>query len=308
MTTKPQKQHFVSQCYLKEFGIGSKKHRKVRVVKLATGNSSNELVKDVAQLDSFNTLHIKGKSSNELESIVAGIESSAAPALDQLRSSGKLVHAGIDASICFMSMFAVRSPFVRAELDGVLTAVGTGEFQARLATMEIDTTSDPNITEDMIREHINAKGYKLKPSKKLLIACELMLLIKLTSQLTARKWSLIDARGCKNQFITSDRPVVLFKPSVSHEAFVDGQAGFATPESIVHFPVSPKLALHGTFEGYEYEPEAIDDELVASYNTKTIERSGSQIFHQAKTPTVMSYERSLQEIPEFIRQSIEDAE
>lgn len=279
MSTEPKKQHFVSRCYLKAFGFGSKKHRKVRVIDLNRGNSFISNIKDIAESKHFNSLPTTDLQTNELEFLIGDIEEKAAPALDRLRETGNLEHESIDASICFMSMFAVRSPFVRSILDSVLSDIGASALNEVIATHDFSDPDDPTIPADLVKLYVKASKPELKPTKRLLIASELKMVIKLTELLKTRQWSLIDARHCNNDFITSDRPVVLFPTVLTRSSTILGDVGFNTPESIVHFPVSPKLALHGTLEGYEYDPAAVTNDLVARYNSKTIERAGSQIYY-----------------------------
>lgn len=293
----PTKHHYVSRCYLKAFGIGNKKNRRVRLIDLDQRVRDISHLTEIAASENFNRLELKGSSPVELEHLLGSVEIEAAPALDKLRKEGSLTNQGLDAAICFMSMFAARSPFVRNSLAEKLALHGSSPTEEIVLDLNNWGALNTGIPFEQVGSFLEMINHKISPSKRLLVSIELILSINIATSLKNRYWTMLDARGSGNEFVTSDRPVVIIDASgKQHRKDKDPlsmRPAFDANETLVHFPISPNFALQGAFEDFEYE--TVDAKLIASMNSLVVKQAGVQIYHHGKCFSVLDERCKMQD-------------
>lgn len=271
--TESKTHHFVSQCYLKGFTKNKgKKKPQVQVIDLKRGNMFSTSTENIAAENRFNQLEISGQKSNALEELLSRFEGAAASGLAQLRETRVLSHDCLDSCVCLMSLFAARSPYMRSNLSDIRSQLGNMMLSHIIADSDLSHEEKTGIKHDDLKKH----RFTVSPTKHSLVEDEMKMVPHIASVLKKRNWILLDAEKSENFFVTSDRPVVLFRDGTEliHPMFA--AAGFGVKNTIVHFPISPSLALHGTFEDVEYDP--VDSDLVALFNHKTIDVAHTQIY------------------------------
>jgi hypothetical protein len=277
-------QHYVPQYYLRGF-IDAKEHLYVvdrprkKFFRVPTKKVGGELY--------FNLINIGGTDPFAVEKALSELEDIVAPALKRIKTAKSLADEKDRSAIMnLIASVTVRNPKQReaineivnqagqlAAVDGLSTKEKFDEFVSAMKAQ----SREVGVTYEEMKDLYASNPGKFKPTQGFNILTELRLHDHLVRLYEGRKWHIIVASRDSGGFVTSDHPVCL--------RWSDGQdhgnlsPGFAVPGTEVIFPMSPKLALRGSFEGGENVVEA-DTSTVAGINSQLISNAHNQVYAQ----------------------------
>ena len=258
---RPVKQHYVPQCYLRQFAIRYKrKGHQVAVFDRKKDKSFRANVKDVACQNYFNRIEVDGMDPNALEKAISQFETKLADALARINRTRSLENEEDRAYlITLIGLTALRNPEMRENIRKIHEDVGKMNIAARLQLQQTYDASvqeakqhgalpeDYNVTYEEMKAAFEGGGFKLVLTNNALVSLELELLDHTMPLLLKRGWHLLRAPEGSGGFITSDRPFFLMwsDPAMRTGPFAPGLALMGTD---IYFPISPRLAVVGAFD------------------------------------------------------------
>lgn len=275
-----QEQHFIPQFYLRGF-----RDSRVPVNSgpwLWVADFGEKIVqlrspKAVGKKTNYYTFpELEAAGGESIECIFSKLESAAAPVIKKL----VLSDAGLEGQdradlLFFMACFVVRVPSFRTMMEG---------FAAETAQMMLQmSASHPEYFERTMREALKEHGesltaeqlekqrqfilddsrYTITTSPKLSIATGFEAALDTIYPIFDRMtWAIVRA-GESLRYITSDTPVSWVDPTIPPPY----SSGLAGRNVEVTFPLSPSVAVFGTWEGSSGSLEA-KDRSVGQFNTR----------------------------------------
>jgi Protein of unknown function (DUF4238) len=287
-------QHYVPQYYLRGF-VNERKQLYVvdrpraRFFRVPTSKVGGEL--------HFNLVTIGGVNPFAVEEALSELEGKIAPVLARVLSARSLGDENDrNAILNLIASVTLRNPKQRAAVGEIYRgagqlAAGAGletkeKYAEFVAAMKVDGISAPAYEE--MKGWFEKEPELFKPSpppREFNVLVELQSHDPLVKLYEGRKWQMLVAADDSGGFVTSDHPVCL--------RWMDGQdhgttsPGFAVRGTEVIFPLSPKLALRGRFDGEENVIQA-DKETVAGINSLLISNCHHQIYGR---DALFSYKR-----------------
>lgn len=286
--SEPHNHHYVPQTYLRSFADGVGRKARVFTADLMTGRSFVTLVRNVAAQRDFNRIETNEHNPNALEQAYSIFESTAAAALQRIIESQAFTDAGDRRVIMnLMALLVVRHPNVRSKIGKLMEDIGQAMMEAATGTKErwrnsvaeMNGVAPAEITDEQLgyeemRRFVRTKAARAKLHQNVHIGLEIESIDPLLEMLMVRKWVLHIAHDEASQFITSDRPCFLIDLEPKPGLF---SAGYGMAKTAVIFPLSPRLAISGTFEGKE-EVRLMNAQGVASMNAEIARHSRRQVY------------------------------
>ncbi|WP_027530107.1 DUF4238 domain-containing protein [Bradyrhizobium sp. WSM3983] len=277
-------QHYVPQYYLRGF-VNQRKQlyvvdrQRAKFFRVPANKVGGELY--------FNLVAIKDINPFAVEEALSEMEGQMAPVLDKVKSTRSLGdEKDRNAILNLIASVTLRNPKQRAAVGEIYRGAGQlvagagletkDKYAEFVAAMAADGLAAPAYEE--MKGWFKNEPELFKPPappKEFNILVELQWHDPLVKLYDGRKWQMLVADDDSGGFVTSDHPVCL--------RWADGQdhgnvsPGFSLPGTEVIFPLSPKLALHGRFDGEENAIEA-DRETVAGINSLLISNCNDQVF------------------------------
>ncbi len=297
------KQHYIPQCYLRQFAIRRKRGHQFAVFDRKTDKSFRANVKDVACQSYFNRIEVDGMDPEELEKAMSRINE--ARSLENEEDRAYL--------ITLIGLTALRNPAMRENIRKIHENVGKMNIAARLKSQETYDASvqeakrqgalpaDYNVTYDEMKAAFEGGGFRLVLKNTALVSLELQLLDHIMPLLFRRGWHLLRAPEGSGGFITSDRPFFLMW---SDPAMRTGPLppGLALKGTDIYFPISPQLAVVGAFD-VANTIEDVDEARVGVANSTMTAGADRQVYARDHK---FSYAQTLEEKPRRGNQLISD--
>lgn len=311
---RPVKQHYIPQCYLRQFAIRYRKGHQLAVFDRKTDKSFRANVKDVACQNYFNRIELDGMDPDALEKAMSEFETGLARALARINEARSLENAEDRAYlITLIGLTALRNPEMRENIRKIHQDLGKINIAARLASRETYDASVQeakqqgalpatyDVTYEQMKAAFESGQFKLVLENNALVSLELQLLDHIMPLLLRRGWHLLRASEGSGGFVTSDRPFFLMwsDPAMRAGPLAPGLALTGTD---IYFPVSPKLAVVGAFN-VANTIEDIDEARMAVANSAMIAGADRQVYAQDHT---FSYAQTLKEKPRQGSQLISD--
>jgi uncharacterized protein DUF4238 len=309
------KQHYIPQCYLRQFAHRYKKgHHRIAVFDRKTHTSFRANVRDVACQNYFNRIEVNGMDPEELEKAMSEFETKLADALTRINKARSLENEEDRAYlITLIGLTALRNPGMRENIRKIHEDIGKMNIAARLKSQETYDASvqeakqqgalpeDYNVTYNEMKAAFEGGGFRLVLKNNALISLELQLLDHIMPLLFRRGWHLLRTPEGSGGFITSDRPFFLTwsDPAMRTGPFAPGLALTGTD---IYFPVSPQLAVVGAFN-VANTIEDIDEGRVAVANSAMTAGADRQVYARDHK---FSYAQTLKEKPRRGDQLISD--
>ncbi|MGY3236702.1 hypothetical protein ACVMAJ_003592 [Bradyrhizobium sp. USDA 4448] len=311
---RPVKQHYVPQCYLRQFGSRHGKAHQISVFDRVEARSYKNNVKDVACQNYFNRIAIGGMDPDVIEHAMARFETDLADALRRINEVRNLENVDDRAHLLtLIGLTALRNPEMRRNIRGLVDEVGKRTIAARLesaATYDASVLEakgqgalpdDYDVSYDEMRTAFQDGGFKLEIDQNALVSLEFELLDNSMPLLHRRGWHLLRAPEGSAGFITSDRPFYLMweDPGMRYGPFAPGLALMGTD---IYFPVSPSLAVVGAFN-VGNTVEDVDEATVAVANSAMPDGADRQVYapdHKFR------YARTRSETPRLGSQLVSD--
>jgi Protein of unknown function (DUF4238) len=309
------KQHYVPQCYLRQFAIRyNRKGHQLAVFDRKTDKSFRANVKDVACQNYFNRIDVDGMDREELEKAMSEFETKLADALLRINKARSLENEEDRAHLLtLIGLTALRNPEIRENIRKIHEEVAKMNIAARLESQQTYDASvheakqegalpaDYNVTYEEMKAAFEGDGFKLVLQNNALVSLELQLLDHIMPLLFRRGWHLLRAPAGSGGFITSDRPFFLMwsDPSMRTGPLA---AGLALNGTDIYFPISPQLAVVGAFN-VANTIEDVDEARVALANSAMTAGADRQVYARDHK---FSYAQTLQEEPRRGHQLISD--
>jgi len=308
------KQHYIPQCYLRQFAIRRKRGHQFAVFDRKTDKSFRANVKDVACQSYFNRIEVDGMDPEELEKAMSEFETKLAGALTRINEARSLENEEDRAYlITLIGLTALRNPAMRENIRKIHENVGKMNIAARLKSQETYDASvqeakrqgalpaDYNVTYDEMKAAFEGGGFRLVLKNTALVSLELQLLDHIMPLLFRRGWHLLRAPEGSGGFITSDRPFFLMW---SDPAMRTGPLppGLALKGTDIYFPISPQLAVVGAFD-VANTIEDVDEARVGVANSTMTAGADRQVYARDHE---FSYTQTLEEKPRRGNQLISD--
>jgi hypothetical protein len=274
--------HFVPQFYLRNFrdaNVPEGQEPWIWVVDFKQHRIERRAPKNVGKAANYYAFpEIEAAGGEAVESILSKIESATAAAVRRLLASDNSELEGQDRAdlLFFMAVFAVRVPFFRnltekfaANVAKNLMQVSASDPECFEHTVREALKGKENLTPDKIEELrqwvLDDSKYTIRASPRLSIVMGFQSVVDTIYPIFDQmRWAVVRAGGDLG-FITGDTPVTWVDPTLA-PPFCYG-LGLRGVE--VTFPVSPKVALFGTWEGPTGSIRA-KDPLVQEFNARRV--------------------------------------
>lgn len=311
---RPVKQHYVPQCYLRQFANKHGKAHQVSVFDRKEERSYKNNTHDVACQNYFNRIYLDGMDPDALESAMSEFETGLAEALVRINRVRNLENEDDRAYLLtLIGLTALRNPEMRENIRGIADGLGQMHIAARLQSQATYDASvqeakargalpdDYDVTYEEMRTAFEGGGFKIVLDNNVLISIELQLLDHVMPLLHKRGWHLLCAPEDSGGFITSDRPFYLMweDPPMRSGPMAPGLAMTGTD---IYFPISPTLAVVGAFNVGNTVEDA-DEATVAVANSTMPDGADRQVYapdHKFR------YARTREEAPRTGNQLISD--
>jgi Protein of unknown function (DUF4238) len=286
---RPVKQHYVPQCYLRQFANKKGKAFQVSVFDREEERSFKNNVRDVSCQNYFNRIYLDGMDPDALESAMSDFETGLAEALVRINAARNLESEDDWAHLLtLIGLTALRNPVMRNNIRGIADGLGRMHIAARLqsqatydasvaqAKAEGALPDDYDVTFEEMRASFDGGDFKIELDNNALISLEFQMLDHTIPLLHKRGWHLLRAPEGSGGFITSDRPFYLMweDPAMRDGPFAPGLAMMGTD---IYFPISPTLAVVGAFNVGNTVEDA-DEATVAVCNTTMPDGADRQVY------------------------------
>ncbi len=280
--------HFISQGYLRGFANGVGRKAQLYVFDLETRKSFSTLVRNAGGQRDFNRIDANNHGPNALEEAYSRFEGPATEALKRVLESNSFEGGDKLQVINLIALFCTRHPRVRSKFRDLYSnlyrqigsvLVADEERYSRTIKRAQATGHLPKgdlpATFEEVRNFVERGEYDVMVHQNTLIDLEVEMVDPVLQTLVRRKWSLLNAAPDAPDFITSDDPVRLVPPMGHGAGFQP--FGHATQGTAILFPLSPRTALLGRFEGKDGCRE-VGPDYIAGINAQTISGAYRQIY------------------------------
>jgi hypothetical protein len=271
---RPKRHHYVPRFYLAGFTQERAKDGRLHVFDLREGKQRTGTPNgEGRETDLYTIDHAQPHS---VEGMFAKIEGLFVTILRQIEDSRSLPADDKQLSelLTFVALQSARVPKLRrmreqyydATARVILDTVAQSDetFDAAMRQMAASGVPVANTSRGKLLAALPNLRFQINPST--LIRDMLWASEAVNDLLCMRKWALLVAEPGVPDFVTSDNPVSL----VPTRRTTPHALGFAMPHTAVFYPLTPRLALHGTFEGRQRRVVSLRSEQVAAVNLATI--------------------------------------
>jgi hypothetical protein len=271
------------------------KHARIAVAAIQSGHYFETHPKNIAHIRDFLRFEVGDRNPDDLEKEMSKFEGTVADALRGVIASRRFDGDDRITILNLMSLLAVRSPYMREHWRQTHKTLMKRVMDLALATKERwdsqlrqmrEAGRDVNdeITYDQIKDFHERGEYDVEVAREWMIGLELKMFEAVLPALVERKWKLYVTNERNGYFVTGDKPVILtWNEPAKMPPLVRHSPGFALKGTEVYFPISPEVAVVGSFEGEEEGTHEAPLELVALANLRVIEHTHEQVYTIRRT-------------------------
>jgi hypothetical protein len=298
-TNFSRRHHYVSCFLLAGFTPSGRQSDKLWSFDRERSKPEHRTPKAVAFERDYYSVEVAGQLDDRVESFFAMVETIAAPIIRDMIAN-RVMSTGTDYAnlMYFLGLMNGRSPAFRD------TLVRFHEESMHLRVKLLASSRE--------NYEVGMRGYptdKKKPTFEMMqkwaeeekfveIANPNVLHLQgmfgldsgVVNLLGNRKWSLLFAEEGGIQFVCSDNPISIRSSQAPFEHFVP--PGIAYPRTDFILPIHRRVTLLGRFEG-RAEVFDVDDEVVATINTRTMSSARRYIFAPEPEFYVMELDRTI---------------
>ena len=298
MANVARRHHYVSQFYLKGF---SDSDERIHVIDVNDRRHFKTGSSNIAVQTDFNRINIEGHDRNEIERFLSGIEGKAAKVLKDIAQNESLPQNVDDMVILsvFVGILAANNPQVREKLRNMDQDIISQRMQEMVANREIYASrlaelgvEDP-IGYEVMKAFVECGNYtiSLEESNGYYLALVFQALdLVVFPMLDEMRWSLLIAEDNASDFITSDRPVILFRNITQVPdklpRYITTESGLIlpTPTPGLHVDLDLTMSLNPRMAFYATEPNnplpivCADRNTVSLINERIINASAKHIY------------------------------
>ncbi len=293
MEKEARHHHYLPQCYLRGFAVGSGKRCHLTVANIASKKYFETNPRNVGGVRDFNRVDIAGFKPDALEGMLANFEGQVATALRSVDGSRKFEGDDRVFILNLVALLAVRSPQMREHWRKMeeqlmkkmlgLSLASKTRWEAQEAAMAKagrgPKPGEPTISYEQMKEFYEKDEYDIRLNQEHHIGIEFQTHDVVLRALMARKWEMHAIENDDlGSYVTTDRPVVItWNNPEKVPAMYRDSPGFGMPDTEVLFPITKNLIVIGSFEGKDGTVPATTP-LVAGANTKMIHHAFEQIY------------------------------
>jgi hypothetical protein len=297
MPKEARHHHYLPQCYLRGFAVGSGKRCRLTVATIAGKHYFETNPRNVGGVRDFNRIDIAGFTPDAVEGMLANFEGQVATALRNVAESLKFDGDDRVFILNLVALLAVRSPQMREHWRQMeeslmkkmlgLSLSSKDRWEAQQAAMvkagKGPKPGEPTISYEQAKEFYQKDEYDITLNREHHLEIEFKAHNAVLNALMDRKWEMhaiaSDNVGC---FVTTDRPVVLtWNNPEEVPALYRESPGFGMPDTEVLFPITKNLIVIGSFEGKDGTVSATTS-FAAGANTKMIHHAFEQMYGPKK--------------------------
>jgi hypothetical protein len=293
MPAQARHHHYLPQCYLKRFTRDGRRDSQLYTWDFRQKRMYLTSPRNVGGERDFNRVAIPGVAPDAIETAMSKVEKEFDTALTAFSANPNWEGNDELKNWIFnlMALMVVRSPQMRenrrrpmertAKL--IMDLLVSSEESWNRTRKPPREDGAPEISyEEAKRFHEEGK-YTIEVPIERHIVDESKLIDTVLPLLARRRWTRLVATPQSGLFITSDNPVVL---TWNHPDRVPPMhrrsPGFGMPDTTVHFAVSPRLAMFGTFDGEERMIKCMP-KLTSLFNMHVLSRTYGRVFSAAPT-------------------------
>lgn len=255
--------HYLSQSYLKGFTPLGTKESQLTCLDFEKRKIFTPTPKNVGKERDFNRIDLDGFEPDYLESQLSFFEDKADQAIRNIEKTRKLVGDDRILALNLIALFALRNPSRREHWNDIMDH--TLKVALSMAAANVGGTSNGILITEEFKQFVDEGKFQIKVPRQEHIDLELRTLDEIILSLVHRKWALIEAPQ-DAAFVTCDRAVALIW--TEHGKY-SHSPGFALHETEVHFALSKRFALVGSFEGTN-ETVIVSKEQAALINSNIL--------------------------------------
>ncbi len=268
-----KKHHFVPQFYLRQFAT-LEPAEEIWTYDMEAGVSRGTTVQNTAFEKYLYSVPLEdGTRLDDLEDVIANIESKAAPVLEKLTTGQKVGDQERADFASFMAIMYVRTDVFRHQYAQIMigelqlklyaTAIHDGSFENFIEKYQRDKGSlSAEEIETMRHEMLNPQGFTVSVDKASTLRA-LKFHDRLVRIFYDMHWSLLKAKEPR-YFITSDNPVIFEVPERYRHPFYGG--GLLDDKVELTFPLSPDTCLLATWQENPPARVVVNAKVVRSLN------------------------------------------
>jgi hypothetical protein len=280
VTKKPARaHHYLPQFFLAGFTLAGTRDESLWVIDREQDRSWQTRPINIAHKRDFYRVDLEDEDPNVVESLLSRLEDHAARVFREV-SEGKLLPEGdnFQTLMGFVALQATRVPQFRrwyesqtAYLAKVTTRIALSSepcFNRFVAEMREQGKELPSsITRESMLEFLaDERRYRIEVPRELSIHNMAEMAKTLLPILADRNWSLFLATNSDDDFICTDRPVILIPTRPNPPPFL----GFGMAHTEAVMPLNRQMALVGRYEG-KGEVLRADRTLVGLFNQRMMD-------------------------------------
>lgn len=308
MSRKPARgHHYVSRFYLENFASEELGPGRVWQWDLKRHIVVPVSVENVGKERDFNLHTNPAFAPDAIEVAISRLESDVATSLREICvTRTPLPVENLQRVLSIGALYAVRNPGWRRFLvkftehmvaKQVRNATDTREKRERIAS-DMTAAGKP-ITADAIEAadaaYRSGRLIFSMPQNSIL-AREFERATELERLFRQRVWTLVESEAESDEFITGDSPVVLGSRWGELPVPLTFWSGWGRQETTVSYPLSPRLALLGSFGGNMMTAK-ISSRAVADINTRTLRQAHQYLFTPRRSFPVLDQSGKLRRFP-----------
>lgn len=293
MANEARHHHYIPQCYLRGFAVGSGKRCRITVANLESQIFFETNPRNVGGVRDFNRVELEGFKPDALEGMLANFEGQVATAIRNVAQSSKFEGDDRIAILNLLALLAVRSPenrenFRQFEEDVMKKMLGLSlaskeRWEAQMKAMKkAGKGLKEEISYEEVRAFYEADQYDILMNNEHHLSLEFKGFEAVLPLLVARKWKLYTTTEHEGCFITTDRPVVItWNHPEDIPVMMRDSPGLGMADTEIQFPVTRDHLLIGAFEGEDGTVTATT-QLVAGANLRMIQHAFQQVYSPKK--------------------------
>ena len=244
--------------YLARFTETGHKHSKLHVIDLRQRKTYATRPINVCVQRDFNKVVSPDLAEDALEAALSKVESVIRPALDEVSRTRRTGRTRAWVTVVnLMALVGTRNPSTRARAEQFYTEAMLKKYESetdtpeKFAALMAEAKAAGNVRKDIEadfekhRVFLASRRFTMSFTPGFHVPGEFQGVDRMIRRLMERRWMLLEAEEDTCGFVTTDRPLTLFKSDGS-QIKPGENLGLATPGTSVLFPLSPKLVALGT--------------------------------------------------------------
>jgi hypothetical protein len=284
--------HWISQTYLARFTVDGRKDSQLHVVDLALRKDFPTTPANICKERDFNRIESSELPPDALETALSKFEELLAPALTEVLQAPELTSwNNWNTILNFVALLAARNPVMRQHATKRATdqwirrieeATDTpAKYAAVIAKAQAagDLPPDVNADFDKHQAFLASRNFTVDFPHGYYVPAEFDAMDEILRMLGTRHWLILRAAEDSPGFVTTDRAVTLCRRDGRHPS-PEYPVGYDSPDTLVTFPLSPRLFALGSFRetGKRLRISDANRHIVARANFTIIRTCHRQVF------------------------------